>query len=117
MRYGSHHAAALADTGPARVEEDLRHRCRIVEPFEIRVRREVRRFNQVEIEIAGAAGNCLVPSPIQETGNGQPLEQMLALKRRFEVCLASGAAIIEDRKNPRLRSHRYFAATTMISTL
>jgi hypothetical protein len=58
-----------------------------------------------------------VPPSIKEPWNGEPLEQMLALKPRFEVCLASGAAIIEDRKNPRLPSHRYFAATTMISTL
>ena len=67
--------------------------------------------------MAGAAGNCLVPSSIKKTGNGEPLHQVLALKPRFEVCLASGAAIIEDRKNPWLPSHRYFAATTMISTL
>jgi hypothetical protein len=58
-----------------------------------------------------------VPPSIKKTGNGESLEQMLALKPRFEVCLASGAAIIEDRKNSRLPSHRYFAATTMISTL
>jgi hypothetical protein len=42
---------------------------------------------------------------------------VLALKPRLEFCLAPGAAIIKDRKNARLRSHRYFAATTMISTL
>jgi hypothetical protein len=42
---------------------------------------------------------------------------MLALKPGLEFRLATVAAIIEDRENPRLPRHRYFAATTMISTL
>ena len=58
-----------------------------------------------------------MPPSEHETGNGEPLQQMLALKPRLEFCLAPGAAIIKDRKNARLPRHRYFAATTMISTL
>jgi hypothetical protein len=42
---------------------------------------------------------------------------MLALKPRFEFCLTSGANVIKDGENARLPRHRYFAATTMISTL
>ena len=52
--------------------------------------------------------------PKQETGHGQPLEQMLALEPGFELGLAAGAAIVEDRQDALLR---HFPATTMISTL
>jgi hypothetical protein len=54
----------------------------------------------------------------QEARNRKPLQQMLALKPRIEFGLAAGTPIIPDRENSRLPfSHRYFAATIMISTL
>ena len=59
-----------------------------------------------------------MPPPIQEAGHGEPLKQMLALKPRIELGLASGAAVVEDRKDTGLPlGHFYLAATTMISTL
>ena len=59
-----------------------------------------------------------MPSSEQEAGHGEPLEQMLALKPRVQFRLTTGAAVVPDRQDTRfLLEHRYFAATTMISTL
>ena len=44
--------------------------------------------------------------------------QMFALEPRLEFGLAAGAAVVQDCEDAGvLRGHRYFAATTMISTL
>lgn len=63
-----------------------------------------------------------MPPAKQEAGNGEPLEQMLALKPGVELSLATRAAVVPDRKNSGSLSSAimatiHFAATTMISTL
>ena len=74
-----------------------RHRRRIVEPFEIRPRcQDVRRFDQIEIEIAGTPGNRLMPPAEQEARNREALEQMFALEPRVEFSLTAGTAIVPD---------------------
>jgi hypothetical protein len=57
------------------------------------------RLHQIEIEIAGAARNRLVPAAEQEAGHRQPLLQMLALEPCLELGLAAGAAVVEDRQD------------------
>ena len=59
-----------------------------------------------------------MPPAEQKARHGQPLVQMLALEPGVEFGLAAGTAVVEDRQDAGLRArHRYFAATTMISTL
>ena len=58
-----------------------------------------------------------MPAAEQETRNGEPLQQMLALKPGVEFSLAAGAAVVPDRQDAGSARHLYFAATTMISTL
>jgi hypothetical protein len=59
-----------------------------------------------------------VPPAEQEAGNSEAFEKMLALEPGFKFTLAARAAVVPDRQYARvLASHRYFAATTMISTL
>ena len=54
----------------------------------------------------------------QKAGHVSRSPQMLALKPGVEFGLSARTAIIPDRQNSGLRArHRYFAATTMISTL
>ena len=53
-----------------------------------------------------------MPPAEQEAGNGEPLEQMLALKPRVELSLATRAAVVPDRKN----SRKSFAAIMAITT-
>jgi hypothetical protein len=62
-----------------------------------------------------------VPPAKQEAGDGEPLEQMLALEPRVKFGLTAGAAVVPDRKNSRklsaaITATTYFAATTMVST-
>ena len=59
-----------------------------------------------------------MPAAEQKARNGEPLLQMFTLEPGVEFGLAAGTAVVKDRKNSGLRGcHRYFAATTMISTL
>ena len=59
-----------------------------------------------------------MPAAEQEARNGQPLHQMFTLEPRLEFGLTAGAAVVPDCEDAGvLLSHRYFAATTMISTL
>jgi hypothetical protein len=99
--------------------DPLGHRCRIVEPLEIRLGgQHFGRFDKIEVEIASAPGNRLMPAAEQKSGDGQPLLQMLPLEPGVEFVLAASTAVVENREDSGLRSrHRYFAATTMISTL
>ena len=57
-----------------------------------------------------------MPPAEQEAGNREPLEKMLALKPGVEFGLATGAAVVPDRKDTRFAID-HLAATTMISTL
>jgi hypothetical protein len=59
-----------------------------------------------------------VPAAEQEAGNGEAFEKMLALEPGLEFSLTALATVVPDCQYAGiLFSHRYFAATTMISTL
>ena len=88
----------------------------MIEPLQIGLRcQHTGRLDQIEIEITGRARQGFVPPAEDKARYSEPLDQMLALKPRFEFRLSSGKAIVEDGEYTGLCRH--FAATTMISTL
>ena len=58
-----------------------------------------------------------MPAAEQKAGQGQPFDEMLALEPLFELGLAAGAAVVEDRQDALLHYFFRYLSSAWLSTL